>query len=464
MPSKNKQPEIPLPKSWGTHVKSAILHVIALGQYALTYSRSWAADSSNQRVRLKAECDRLEQEVALRGEEIRFKDVRMAQIDPQRRPHYPATERMAILELRATRGWSLEQTAKVFVVTADTISSWMRRIDETGSEALVQTCQPVNKFPDCAGYLVQRFKTLCPFLGKQKIAQVLCRAGLHLGTTTVGRILKEDPHPNPAEKQAASPQVAGEVPQVEKAPAEAAQQVVTAKRIHHVWHVDLTLVPTQLGFWAPWLPFSLAQCWPFAYWVAVVIDHFSRRAMGFAVFKKEPHSQHVCTFLGRVMHQAQAKPKYLICDQGKQFWCEGFKDWCRHRKGIRPRFGAVGQHGSIAVVERFIQTVKVECTRRLLVSLRSKTFRQELSWFAVWYNQHRPHSTLGGRTPDEVYFRQRPVNRSPRFEPRTLWPRPAPCALPQVLVKGQPGVRIEQEVSYQHSRKHLPIATIRRAA
>ncbi len=164
------------------------------------------------------------------------------------------------------------------------------------------------------------------------------------------------------------------------------------------------------------------------------------------------------------MHQTQAKPKYLICDQGKQFWCEGFKDWCRHRKGIRPRFGAVGQHGSIAVVERFIQTVKVECTRRLLVSLRSKTFRQELSWFAVWYNQHRPHSTLGGRTPDEVYFRQRPVNRSPRFEPRTLWPRPAPCALPQVLVKGQPGVRIEQEVSYQHSRKHLPIATIRRAA
>ena len=60
--------------------------------------------------------------------------------------------------------------------------------------------------------------------------------------------------------------------------------MVTAKRINHVWHVDLTLVPTRLGFWAPWLPFSLAQCWPFGYWVAVVIDHFSRRAMGFAVF------------------------------------------------------------------------------------------------------------------------------------------------------------------------------------
>ena len=103
MSSKSKPPEIPLPKGWGTYVKSAILHMIALAQYALTYSRSWAADSSNQRVRLKAECDRLEQEVALRGEEIRIKDVRMAQIDPQRRPHYPATERMAILELRVAR-------------------------------------------------------------------------------------------------------------------------------------------------------------------------------------------------------------------------------------------------------------------------------------------------------------------------------------------------------------------------
>ena len=463
MSSKSKSPEIPLPKGWGTHVKSAILHVIALGQYALTYGRSWAADSSNQRVRLKAECDRLEQEVALRGEEIRIKDVRMAQIDPQRRPHYPATERMAILELRATRGWSLEQTAKVFLVTAETISSWVRRIDEAGSQALVQIFQPANKFPEVVRYLVQRLKVLCPSLGKQKIAQVLCRAGLHLGTTTVGRILKEDPHPKPAEKQVASPQSTEEPRQAENDPAEAATRVVTAQRIHHVWHVDLTLVPTQLGFWASWLPFSLPQCWPFGYWVAVVIDHFSRHAMGFAVFKKYPDSRDVRSFLGLAMHQTKATPKYLICDKGKQFWCRGFKDWC-DRKGIRPRFGAVGQHGSIAVVERFIQTVKVECTRRLLVSLRSAKFRQDLSWYTVWYNQHRPHTTLGGRTPEEVYFQQRPANRSPRFEPRVLWPRPAPCSLPQVLVKGQPGVRIELEVSYQHKRKHLPVGTIQRAA
>ena len=44
MPEKNKSPEIPLPKGWGTHVKSAILHIIAPAQYALAYTRGWAAN------------------------------------------------------------------------------------------------------------------------------------------------------------------------------------------------------------------------------------------------------------------------------------------------------------------------------------------------------------------------------------------------------------------------------------
>jgi len=61
-------------------------------------------------------------------------------------------------------------------------------------------------------------------------------------------------------------------------------RVVTAKRVNHVWHIDLTTVPTGAGFWAPWLPFAPPQCWPFCWWPAVVIDHYSRRAMGFSAF------------------------------------------------------------------------------------------------------------------------------------------------------------------------------------
>ena len=147
-------PKIPLPKSWPRHVRNAILHVLALAQYVTVYTRSWAACSLNARVRLKAENDRLRQEVMLLQEELRIKDARWSRISPHKRPHYPPTERMAILELRAARGWSQQQTAAAFQLTAATISTWMRRLDETGPAALVQLAEPVNRFPDFVRYVV----------------------------------------------------------------------------------------------------------------------------------------------------------------------------------------------------------------------------------------------------------------------------------------------------------------------
>ncbi len=66
----------------------------------------------------------------------------------QRRPHYPPIERLAILELRAARGWSMTQTARSLLVTTATVASWMGRLDEEGPRAIVQTREPVNKFPD----------------------------------------------------------------------------------------------------------------------------------------------------------------------------------------------------------------------------------------------------------------------------------------------------------------------------
>ena len=65
-------------------------------------------------------------------------------IDARRRPHCRPVERLAILELKAARGWSAAQTAKTFLVEPDTIASWMTRVDEDGPSALVQTSEPVN--------------------------------------------------------------------------------------------------------------------------------------------------------------------------------------------------------------------------------------------------------------------------------------------------------------------------------
>ena len=117
----------------------------------------------------------------------------MASIPAHHRPFYRPMERLAILELKAARDWSLEQTAKRFFVCPKTIASWMKRLDEDGASALVQLPVPVNKFPDFVRYAVKRLQTLCPNFGKKKLSEVLARAGLHLGTTTIGRIRRERP-------------------------------------------------------------------------------------------------------------------------------------------------------------------------------------------------------------------------------------------------------------------------------
>ena len=437
-----RSPRIPLPKSWPKRVRSAMLHVVSLAQYATVYTRSWAANSANARVRLQVELQKAEQDAALLRAEMRIKDARMTSIAPHRRPQYQPAERMAILEVRAARGWTLKQTAAAFLIAPATIAAWMDRIDEPGSDALVQLRAPVNKFPEFVRYAVQELKTHCPLLGKKKIAEVLARAGLHLGATTIGRMRKE-PRPPAAPPMEPLALRRGPVPTTqgegktghENSRETAAQggkrkQVVTAKRPNHVWHVDLTALPTQLGMWCSWLPWALPQSWPFCWWVAIVMDHFSRRIMGTAVYFQLPNAIAVRAFLGTAMRTAGVTPKYLISDKGCQFWpCAGYKAWCR-RRGIQPRLpGVIGKHGSIAVVERLIKTLKYE---GLFWPLGPRSadaiMRRLLSVVVTWHNEHRPHATLNGRTPNEVYFRRFPANRKPRFEPRTRWPRGSPCA------------------------------------
>jgi hypothetical protein len=146
------------------------------------------------------------------------------------------------MELRAARGWSARQAARRLHVTMTTLASWKARTDEGGRpRALLRTAEPVNKFPDLVGYIIRRLKVLCPQLGKVKIAEMLCRVGLHLAPTTVGRMLKDDP---------GFPEPLGAV---------AVTRRVMASRPNQIWHIDLTAAPTRLGFWVPWSPGALPQ-------------------------------------------------------------------------------------------------------------------------------------------------------------------------------------------------------------
>ena len=88
-------PDIPLPSAWAKRVRTSVLHVISLANFAIVAARGWAANSINARVRLAADKAQLKHEIQLLLEELRIKDARLAKIDPRHpRPtqHLPETE------------------------------------------------------------------------------------------------------------------------------------------------------------------------------------------------------------------------------------------------------------------------------------------------------------------------------------------------------------------------------------
>ena len=348
----------------------------------------------------------------------------------------------------------------MFFVSEITIGNWLKRLDEPGC-GLVALREPVNRFPDFVRQVVQQLKCVCPTMGNVRIAHLLARTGLQLSPSTVRRFLRQPMGPSRCPDAGFSARFNTKLDeQPAGAGASKASRSIVAKRPHHVWHIDLNIVPTHVGFWVPWLPFTSLLGWPFGYCVAVVVDHFSRKAVAVEVFKNWPKSDDITSWLDVIMASIEQRPKYIISDQGVQFG-EAYQDWCAAR-GIKPRFGAIGQHGSIAVAERFILSLKNECTRRILVPLRIDDFREELFTYCRWYNEVRPHQSLCGRTPSEVSGDVAAAVVA-QFEPRLrLLASNHRCRKPDSNVVPVDFLRLS--VTHFEARAHLPLVRLDWAA
>jgi putative transposase len=148
----------------------------------------------------------------------------------------------------------------------------------------------------------------------------------------------------------------------------------------------------------------------------------ARRIMGVRVFRGRPTAVAISAFLVGLIRAAGQAPRHLITDRGRAFTARSFRRGCR-RAGIRQRLGAIGKHGSIALVERCIRTLKDEGVWRWLAPIGWRSVGGEMALFADWYNGQRPHAGLAGATPDEIYFGRMPAHHRPRPEPRPRWPR-----------------------------------------
>ena len=293
----------------------------------------------------------------------------------------------------------------------------MTRLGEDGRSALVQTPDPVNSFPDLVAHFVRRLKVLCPAMGTARIAAVLSRAGLHLGRTTVRRMLKRRPR------------------RVAPAATARRERCIRSSRPNHIWLVDLTTVPSLADFWISWLPWSVPQRWTLCCWVAVGIDHSSRRIMGARVFRGRPTAVAMSAFLAGSIRAAGQAPRHLLWPGAAVH--DAVLPASLPSRRIRQRFGAIRKHGSIALVERCIRTLKDEGVWRSLAPIRWRTvggnWRFSLTGTTViartagWPGRRPTRSTSAASGPPSAALRA----------PGT-WPRDARCARPQRRSVGGP--------------------------
>jgi transposase InsO family protein len=181
--------------------------------------------------------------------------------------------------------------------------------------------------------------------------------------------------------------------------------------------------------------------------------------MGFSIFKTQPTSGDICREMDRICAENKVKPKYFVSDRGVQFDSHSFRKWCGGN-GVKNRYGAINKHGSIAVTERVIKSLKYEYLNRIVIPLAQNEMENEVRSYAAWYNEYRPHSRHFGRTPNEVYCKRRAANTLPRIEPRKYAKHSMPCASPRTCIRGKAGSNIKLVLDFVDGKRSLPIVRI----
>ena len=93
----------------------------------------------------------------------------------------------------------------------------------------------------------------------------------------------------------------------------------------------------------------------------------------------------------------------------QEFTSETFRRTLAHH-GVHHRYGAVGQTGSIALIERFFLTLKTVMSVGTRPPLLRVDLERRLALFFAYYACLRPHQGLDGSTPAERFLGLTPAH------------------------------------------------------
>ena len=167
----------------------------------------------------------------------------------------------------------------------------------------------------------------------------------------------------------------------------------TADAPDRLWVADVTYIATWAGF----------------LYLAVVLDAFSRRIVGWAM------ANHLRTSLvldALDMALGQRRPSKVVhhSDQGSQYTSIAFGTRCR-QAGVRPSMGSVGDCYDNAMCESFFATLECELLDRHRFRSQAEARMAVFEFIEGWYNPRRRHSALGYLSPVDYERNQLPPAR-----------------------------------------------------
>ena len=148
-----------------------------------------------------------------------------------------------------------------------------------------------------------------------------------------------------------------------------------------LWVADITYVPTWAGF----------------LYLAVVLDAFSRRIVGWAM-GHDLKAQLVLDALNMALTQRRPVSVIHHSDQGSQYTSVAFGLRCKET-GVRPSMGSVGDAYDNAMCESFFATLECELLDRRKFQTKAEARMAVFQFIEGWYNPARRHSALGYQSP-----------------------------------------------------------------
>jgi putative transposase len=172
-------------------------------------------------------------------------------------------------------------------------------------------------------------------------------------------------------------------PQAMPAP-DLVERAFTAQRPDQLWVADITSVPT----WSGWL------------YLAVVLDVFSRRVVGWAMADHLRTELVVDALEMALWNRQPAAGLVHHSDQGCQYTSLAFGRRCREA-GIIPSMGSVGDCFDNAMAESFFATLECELLARHRFATRTQARVAVFDYLEGFYNPRRRHSALGQLSPTD---------------------------------------------------------------